>query len=257
MKAYVNNFKRICGAAPQESMSATEARSLVLYITHGQIPAYKLVGPMGECLSVSEICANAMEDVKRVGSRFSFDFGSHAARIKALKSKEETMNPICSAPADVPYSDEAQDYRRDLLQSRPDSLMGIHFFDWEGRPRTSEGIWQSLCKYSMNKKVAYSRARTNMLIAAVVVGLVLAVYGYKNPEQARAKLNKLAALFEKLGVPKAFEKAKAIFKRADEAANRGEDPQEVINDLTEQSTEIVEEAAAQGGGAPALPIYTV
>lgn len=130
MDSYVNDFKKLCGAAaPNETINVSEARCILLHITAGQIPVSKLVDNLGKCFGLAEICAKTVEDVEMNKRELPTGIESREATIKAMKAMESQLDKECSGPDGVRFSDNAEVYRGNIVRGKVGSLMGIHFFD--------------------------------------------------------------------------------------------------------------------------------
>lgn len=134
---------------------------MVLFRTSGQCPAQHFIDPQqGTCLSLEQVCANTMSLVKKAKdwvwqrqSDFVADTQKMAsAEINAKPSWRCALSRSQLAAVKTLAQEHAQNINefRILVLKKIPGAKGIHFFGWDGKPRTVAQIEWALCHYSTN-----------------------------------------------------------------------------------------------------------
>lgn len=155
---YVTAFQEICQGGLER---VHEARSMVLLRTNGQCPARNLVdAQQGTCLPLDQVCVNSTKivetskdwawqvrtDLVADGEKMAKAEAEAKPRWRCALSRAQLSNVMKLARD---HSDSVVDFRKEVLRKVPDAR-GIHFFTWDGKPRSIPQIEWALCHYSTN-----------------------------------------------------------------------------------------------------------
>lgn len=196
---YVQQFKAECGllqvippenkgkkgiVVKDEDMRIADARKILLFITKGRILASKLVDLDGKPKTLVDLCRSSMDEVEEYGKEVPVKLQALQEEIDILQAGAKRIDKILSKSGFL-YDPEAPVFRRNILNSNRGKLAsGIHFFDWDGQPRKSEGIEEALCTYPMDRTKMAKTVKAMWLLGATGA-VALGAYGLSKTDRGR------------------------------------------------------------------------
>jgi hypothetical protein len=139
----VNTLNQVCRG---DAENVKEARRLILFSTKGFCPAHLMLDPGdGSCLDLSDVCKYAtplIASMKEwVWKRKPINIEEYSAKMILAEMEEWKCRDIRPRRSDPQNIKEL----RKMLMRKPS--LAIHFFTWEGEPRTKEDIRRAVCLY--------------------------------------------------------------------------------------------------------------
>jgi len=194
----IQAFKTLCQSSSSEELTVQEARTILLHVSKGMIPADKLLNKDGNPYTLPEVCSKTLGDLRK----YSLFLGRRQlARddvVEAMKQGEAISGKVCYLAHDFVYRSTLPETRLEAMAKG--ATVGIHFFTWDGKPRDAADIHTAMCKYSTQKKVM-SNMTKGLLYASATVAIVALAY-YKRGD-IKAGLNKITEMLKSAGVPEA------------------------------------------------------
>lgn len=177
---YLEKLNEVCKG---DAENVKEARRLILISTRGLCPAHVMLNPGdGSCLDLADVCQNAAPVLASIKDWIWEKPSSNVAMDAAKMDAAEKSTRLCE------YLREPRDIKlvRKSLMRKP--MFAIHFFTWEGEPRTKEDIHRAICLYKTNSEKVVKAITTLAKAAGLIMFFAyvfrpLAYQGNANPAQ--------------------------------------------------------------------------
>ena len=212
----IQAFKTLCQSSSSEDLTVQEARTILLHVSKGMIPADKLLSKDGDLFTLPEVCSKTLGELRKYSLYLGRRQLARDDFVQALKKVEDISENVCYLPHDFTVDATLPETRREAMAAG--ATVGIHFFTWDGKPRDAADIKKAMCKYSTQKKVM-SEVMKGVIVASVTVAIVGLAYKYRtlSPEQIKKFSERLGSV----GVSKGMEKVKSIFAKAGALSKQG------------------------------------
>jgi hypothetical protein len=212
----IQAFKTLCQSSSSEDLTVQEARTILLHVSKGMIPADKLIDKDGNLFTLPEVCSKTLGDLRKYSLYLGRRQLARDDFVQALKKSEDISENVCYLSHDFNVEATLPETRLEAMAAG--ATVGIHFFTWDGKPRDAADIRRAMCKYSTQKKVM-SEVMKGLIITGVAVAILALVYKDRivSPEQRK----KFAERLSSAGVSKGMEKVKSIIAKADALRKQG------------------------------------
>lgn len=228
----IQAFKTLCQSSSSEELTVQEARTILLHVSKGMIPADKLLHKDGNLYTLPEVCSKTLGDLRK----YSLFLGRRQlARddvVEAMKQGEAISEKVCYLAHDFVYRSTLPETRLEAMAKG--ATVGIHFFTWDGKPRDAADIHKAMCKYSTQKKVM-SKVTKGLLYASATVAIVALAY-YKRGD-IKAGLNKITEMLKSAGVPEAEAWVKSHYAKARAWVGQGLSESSILQKFRKAKTE--------------------
>ena len=221
----IQAFKTLCQSSSSEDLTVQEARTILLHVSKGMIPAEKLINKDGNLFTLPEVCSRTLGELRK----YSLFLGRRQlARddfVQALKKSEDISEKVCYLAHDFKYLPTLPETRNDAMAKG--ATVGIHFFTWDGKPRDAADIHRAMCKYSTQKK-AMSKVTQGLIIASVTVAIVALAYKYRGL-MPKEELKRIANMVDSAGIPDGESWVKSKFAKASAFVKQGWSQSRIVN----------------------------
>ena len=219
----IQAFKTLCQSSSSEELTVQEARTILLHVSKGMIPAEKLINKDGNLYTLPEVCSRTLGELRKYSLFLGRRQSARDDVVEALKKGEAISEKVCYLSHDFVYHPTLPETRREAMAKG--ATVGIHFFTWDGKPRDAADIHKAMCKYGTQKKVMSNV--TKVAIASATVAIVALAY-YKRGD-IKAGLNKIIEMLKSAGVPDAEAWVKSKYAKAAAFVKQGWSQSRIVN----------------------------